>query len=89
MGIVCGPSVANLYLFILERKWMSLIPDVFYFRFIDDIFIDTYKDFDLENFKSYFLYLKLNIENNKTVIFLDLEIKWKWKGHFGKLCNSF
>ena len=74
MGCVCGPSVANLYLYILERNWISLNPDKIYKRFIDDTFIASLQPVDLEDFKSYFLYLKLNIEMGNTVIFLDLEI---------------
>ena len=74
MGIICGPSIANLYLFILERKWMSLNPDVIYLRFIDDTFTATKREIDLNDFKSQFLYLKLNIESGNCVIFLDLEI---------------
>ena len=74
MGIICGPSIANLYLFILERKWMILNPDVIYLRFIDDTFTATKREIDLNDFKSQFLYLKLNIESGNCVIFLDLEI---------------
>jgi hypothetical protein len=37
MGCKCGPTVANLYLYILEKHWLDLHTEVKYFRFIDDI----------------------------------------------------
>ena len=78
VGIICGPSVANLYLYILERKWMSLNPDVIYLRYIDDNFSAAQRAIDLNDFKKYFLYLKLNMDNGETVIFLDLEISFNY-----------
>jgi len=45
-----------------------------YKRFIDDIFLITKNNLDIESFKNNFEYLKLNIVNDKTVQFLDLEI---------------
>jgi hypothetical protein len=44
-----------------------------YFRFIGDIFIASLVPINLNEFKLY-LYLKLNIEYNDIVIFLDLKI---------------
>ena len=38
MGCFFATSVANLFTYILEIKWLSLYPDLKYFRFIDDIF---------------------------------------------------
>jgi hypothetical protein len=74
MGCVCGPSIANLFIFILEEKWLNLNPDIMYYRFIDDIWMAADKQLDLVEFKSYFDYLKLNIESAESVNFLDLEI---------------
>lgn len=76
MGIKAGPVIANLYIYILEKKWLNMNPDIIYYRFIDDIFVATDKRLDLDLFKAEFLYLKLNIENEETVVFLDLEIKF-------------
>jgi hypothetical protein len=76
MGCICGPSVANLFVYILERKWLSLNPDLIYYRFIDDIFIASFGDIDLIIFKSQFVYLKLNIESGNVVNFLDLNISF-------------
>ena len=37
MGCACGPSVANLYIYILEKKWITIHKPLIYYRFIDDI----------------------------------------------------
>ena len=37
MGCICGPSVANLYLYMLEKKWLYLNRPLVFKRFIDDI----------------------------------------------------
>ena len=74
MGCICGPSIANMYIYILEISWLNLNPDLIYYRFIDDIFIASKLDLDLENFRLIFLYLKLNIVKDNEVVFLDLKI---------------
>jgi hypothetical protein len=76
MGCIAGPSIANLYIYILEYEWLSLNPEIIYYRFIDDIFIAVKYLINLEDFKAIFLYLKLNIEQNDIVSFLDLLIKF-------------
>ncbi len=38
-----------------------------YFRFIDDILIASLIPININEFKAYFLYLKLNIEYNESV----------------------
>jgi len=76
MGCKCGPSIANLYLYILESKWMKLHRPLGYFRFIDDIFLISLGDINLEDFKKQFGYLKLNIVLSKSVNFLDLNISY-------------
>lgn len=84
MGCIAGPVIANMYIYILERKWLSMNPDIIYYRFIDDIFIAALIAINLDVFKSNFLYLKLNIECSKNVVFLDLDIKVnKITGRFG------
>ena len=74
MGCVCGPSVANLYIYIMEKEWLSIYNDTIYFRFIDDIFIGSVTPLNLNEFRSYFLYLKLNIKYSDIIVFLDLKI---------------
>lgn len=46
-----------------------------YFRFIDDIFIATLKEFNINNLTSNFDYLTLNVVSSDVVNFLDLDIK--------------
>ncbi len=74
MGVICGPSIANLYLYILEIKWYNLNNPLVYKRFIDDIFYVNIGELDLEKFFEIFDYLKLNIVKEKIVNFLDLNI---------------
>ena len=71
MGCICGPSVANLFLYILETKWINLNPDIFYNRLLDDVLLISDKEIDMNNFKTFFFYLKSNIETGHHVIFLD------------------
>ena len=75
MGSKCGPSIANIYVHILEEKFLTFHRPLFYARFIDDIFIITSKNFDLNILKNSFSYFKLNIVNATIVNFLDLNIK--------------
>jgi hypothetical protein len=76
MGCICGPSLANLYLYIIEIKWLYIHRPIFYGRFIDDIAFMDLTDLDLEDFKSIFGNLELNITSGDTVIFLDLIIQF-------------
>lgn len=78
MGIICGPSVANIFLFILERHWISIHRPLIYERFIDDVLIGLYDPLEEKNFESTFLYLKLNICSNDKINFLDLEISFNF-----------
>jgi len=71
--MLCGSAIANIYIYILEREWISLNPDKIYVRYLDDIFIALPTLVNLNFLKTYFLYLKLNIETSSYVIFLDLE----------------
>ena len=34
MGCICGPSVANIYVYILEIKWFYIEKPLIYVRFI-------------------------------------------------------
>ena len=73
MGTKCGPSIANIYLHILETKFLFIHKPLFYSRYIDDIFIIVLNNFDILILKSFFHNLKLNIElDNAIVTFLDL-----------------
>jgi hypothetical protein len=83
MGIKCGPSVANIYLFFLEKKLLCIYNPFIYNRFLDDIFLCVKLNFNLENLFKYFPNLKLNVNSNETVNFLDLNIS------ICKLTNKF
>ena len=73
MGTKCGPTIANIFIAILETKWLYLHKPLVYKRFIDDIFVITYKS-NIESLEKNFGNLKLNLINDKEVQFLDLII---------------
>ena len=75
MGSKCGPSVANVYISCLELKFLHIYRPIFYKRFIDDIFVITSFDFNIEFLKDNFLNIKLNVNSGLEVVFLDLKIK--------------
>ena len=72
MGVICGPTLANLYLYILEIKWLNLNKPLVYLRFIDDIFLVIKDKLDIENFVKTFIYLTLNIVTDDIANFLYL-----------------
>jgi hypothetical protein len=74
MGSKCGPSIANIYISILENNFITIHKPLLYVRFIDDIFIITLQNFNIELLQTFFGYLKLNIASGKRVNFLDLII---------------
>ena len=77
MGGKCGPSIANMYVYIKEKDWLNLNSPhniIIYNRFFDDIFIISKYDILHSNFKSIFSNLILNIIKDKEVQFLDLLI---------------
>jgi hypothetical protein len=76
MGCICGPSIASLYVYILENHWLCLNKPILYGRFIDDIFMITTIKLDEENFIKNFLNLKLNITQDSSINFLDLSISF-------------
>jgi len=77
MGLICGPSVANIYVFILEDKALCIHRPIYYKRYIDDIFKIIFKDYPLDLFINSFHNLKLNIVSDNIVPFLDLNISIK------------
>ena len=54
MGSACGPSIANLFVFLYEKKWLYIHKPLIYYRFIDDIFIVS--RYDYEQMSSSFSY---------------------------------
>lgn len=74
MGSKCGPSIANVYIFLLEKSFLFIHKPLFYYRFIDDIFVILELDFDINILINHFDYLKLKCETDLIVNFLDLNI---------------
>ena len=66
MGNKCEPTVANMYLYILERKWIIQTQPILYKRFIDDIFTHLENKGQLESLLSCFKNLKI-IKNYKIL----------------------
>ena len=75
MGCKCGPSVANLCLYIQEINWVRLNKPIIYRRFIDDIVYLNKNGLDKNDLISQFDNLKLNFVTAKKVQFLDLNIE--------------
>ena len=86
MGCICGPDIANLYVYILEKHWIQIERPLFYYRYIDDIFIASKNQLNIVNFTSNFRNLKLNIIQDNIVNFLDLNISFN--SLIGKLVFS-
>jgi hypothetical protein len=74
MGSKCGPSIANLFVYILEYKFLTIHRPIYYRRFIDDIFMIVLKNFDINVLINSFGNLKLNAQTGSVVNFLDLWI---------------
>ena len=74
MGSKCGGSLANIFLYTYEIKWINLHTPSFYCRFIDDIFIITKSISILENLKKSFGSLELTYEVKNHIHYLDLSI---------------
>ena len=73
MGTIAAPSIANIFLYCIEKEFIYIHRPLCYYRFIDDIFIATRKNFDINILKSSFD-INLNINSDKIVQFLDLNI---------------
>ena len=77
MGAKCAPAIADLFLAILEEKFLLIHKPLFYYRFIYDIFMAIAgNNFNLEFLISNFEGLKLNISTGVKVNFLDLFIEF-------------
>ena len=59
---------------ILEENFQKIHKPLFYFRFIDDIFVILHELFDINILTNSFDYLKLNVVSEESVNFLDLVI---------------
>jgi hypothetical protein len=75
MGSISSPTIANLYLSILEDNFLIIHRPYLYKRYLDDIFIVVKKDFDINILNLYFENLKLILSSSNIVNFLDLNIE--------------
>ena len=75
MGCICGPTIANIFVYIYEKKWITIHKPLAYFRFVDDVLLITRDLLCLESLKNAFGSLTLNLVISKKQIFLDLEIE--------------
>ena len=87
MGCKCAPVLANLYLYLLEKKFLFIHKPFFYKRYLDDLFLIIHKDFNIELLYGFFENLKLTIScKNGVVNFLDLDISFDYT--LGKIKTS-
>ena len=76
MGAICGPNIANIFIYILETKFLNIHRPFLYKRYIDDILIIVNIFFNIDIIKEFFPGLKLNIECGTYINFLDLKINF-------------
>ncbi len=74
MGCKCAPTIANLYLSLLEKNFLTIHKPFFYKRFLDDLLLITSSDFNINNIFSFFHNLELTLSCKDNVNFLDLNI---------------
>ena len=74
MGVSCGPTLANIVVYMMEKNWVSIHKPLIYRRFIDDIVMIVNNFIDIDKFKSNFGKLKLNLVFGHEIQFLDLKI---------------
>jgi len=75
MGCKCGPTIANLYLYILEQHWLYLVRPLLYDRYIDDSLIVNQGKLNVNFYKEQFSPLELTYENKKEINILDLNMR--------------
>jgi hypothetical protein len=75
MGSRCGPSIANVFVYNYEKKWLVIHRPIAYYRFIDDLLLILIMDNEvIESLKNAFGSLVLKTKVDKNVQFLDLDI---------------
>ncbi len=75
MGTQCGPSVANLYLAYFEIKYLHVLNQSLYFRFIDDVALISKTEITEESFKDIYP-IEIVVAHSVPTIFLDLQLKF-------------
>jgi hypothetical protein len=74
MGAICAPSIANIFVYYLEKIFLETYKPLFYARFIDDIFLIVNEEFNIDILINSFENLVLNVVSEKTINFLNLKI---------------
>ena len=69
MSSICGPSTANLFALIYEKKWPSVHRPLIYYRFIDDLFMVFNNSLSIDSLKNSFGSLSLTFEINDKVTY--------------------
>jgi hypothetical protein len=75
MGIICGPTLANMFLNLLESHWLYIEKPIFYKRYIDDVILVSKKNLNTVFFKSFFGNLNIEFSSGDVIDFLDLKIR--------------
>jgi hypothetical protein len=78
MGVICGPTIANLYLSLLENSLTTIEKPLLYKRYIDDIFIIIDRTIDQKFFQEYFPDLSISICSNDEVIYITINFYRKY-----------
>ena len=76
MGCICGPMVANLYVYILEMKWHRIEKPLVDYRFIDDKILILDKELNFLGFQKYFENLEFTLSHDKKIVFLDILLEY-------------
>jgi predicted GIY-YIG superfamily endonuclease len=74
MGTICAPNLANIFVYCLEKKFLSIHKHSIYFyaRYIDDILIIVNFLFNINLLINCFSTLTLNVVSDKFVNFLNV-----------------
>ena len=74
MGTISAPNIANIYVYTLEKNFLHIHKPLLYYRYIDDIFIITEQNFNINLLINSFYNLKLNVVSEFIINFLNLNI---------------
>ena len=75
MGCICGPTLANIFVYIYENKWLTIHRPIAYYRFVEDLIIVSNDTNSFESLKRAFGSLQLTLNFGKKLVFLDLELE--------------
>jgi hypothetical protein len=76
MGCICGPMVANCYVYILEIKWFKIERPLVDYRFIDDKILVLLNELNFPEFQKHFKNLEFTVSHGEKVIILDILLEY-------------